>query len=41
MERKIIDLHCDTMMRCYRGEHLGSMSGHIDLEKLKNGGILP
>lgn len=35
---KIIDLHCDTIMRFYNGEHLdGLEKSHISLEKLKKG----
>lgn len=38
---KIIDLHCDTLVRCFlQGEHLSQNSGHIDLEKLKKGKAL-
>lgn len=40
MERRIIDMHCDTMMRCYRGEHLAEMQGHMDLERMRRGGML-
>lgn len=37
----IIDLHCDTIMRFYEGEHLNGLEGsHINLEKLKRGGCL-
>lgn len=35
---KIIDLHCDTIMRFYEGEHLDGMkNSHIDLEGLRKG----
>lgn len=38
---KIIDLHCDTIMRFYEGEHLDGMKdSHINLAKLKDGGCL-
>lgn len=38
---KIVDLHCDTIMRFYAGEHLNGMEGsHINLQKLKQGGYL-
>ena len=38
---KIADLHCDTIMHFYRGEHLREMeNAHINLEKLKKGGWL-
>ena len=38
---KIIDLHCDTIMEChFTGERLINRSGHINSEKLKNGGSL-
>ena len=35
---KIIDLHCDTVMRFYDGEHLDGMTaGHVSLEGLRQG----
>ena len=35
---RIADLHCDTIMRFYNGEHLKGMeNSHISLEKLKAG----
>lgn len=35
---RIIDLHCDTIMHFYRGEHLNGMENtHINLQKLKQG----
>lgn len=35
---KIVDLHCDTIMRFYAGEHLdGLQNSHIDLEGLRAG----
>ena len=35
---RIVDLHCDTIMRFYQGEHLASMEqAHISLEKLRKG----
>ena len=35
---KIVDLHCDTIMRFYAGEHLRTLEhSHISLEKLKRG----
>jgi len=35
---QIIDLHCDTIMRFYKGEHLrGMQNSHISLEKLQKG----
>ena len=38
---KTIDLHCDTIMRFYRGEHLNDLSNsHVNLEKLKRGECL-
>lgn len=38
---KIIDMHCDTIMRFYDGEHLNGMEGtHINLEKLVKGKCL-
>ncbi len=37
----IIDLHCDTILFCYKGNRtLLDFSGHINLEKLKAGGCL-
>ena len=36
----IVDLHCDTLMGCYRGMPLAKNDGHIDLEKLQKGGAL-
>lgn len=37
----IIDMHCDTIMRFYDGEHLKGMeNSHINLEKLLKGGCL-
>ena len=41
MMKPIIDMHCDTLLRCLRGESLAAMDGsHIDLEKLRTGGSL-
>ena len=41
MRLEIIDLHCDTMMACYfKKEPLRTFSGHINIEKLKNGGCM-
>ncbi len=37
---KIIDLHCDTIMRFYIGQHLKTASRHINLEKLQKGGCM-
>ena len=38
---KIVDLHCDTIMRFYRGEHLDGLSdSHISLDKLEKGETL-
>ena len=38
---KIADLHCDTIMRFYNGEHLNGMeNSHINLEKLQKGECL-
>lgn len=35
----VFDLHCDTILRFYHGEHLSEAGkGHIDLPKLKEGG---
>lgn len=35
---KIVDLHCDTIMRLYHGEHLdGATDGHVSIEKLRQG----
>lgn len=36
----IVDLHCDTLMGCYRGMPLAKNDGHIDMEKLQKGGAL-
>ena len=39
--RRIIDLHCDTMMACYFSKaHLDNHDGHINTEKLLRGGCL-
>lgn len=37
----MIDLHCDTLLRCYmnRDHSLRSNSGHVDLLRLRQGGI--
>ena len=41
MMKPIIDMHCDTLLRCLGGESLAAMKGsHIDLNKLKDGGSL-
>lgn len=41
MKKPIIDLHCDTILRCVEGEPLRDMTGtHINLQKLKDGGSL-
>ena len=38
MVMKLIDLHCDTIMYFYRGEHLNGAQGtHISLSKLRQG----
>ena len=38
---KTIDLHCDTIMRFYGGEHLNGLeNSHINLERLKKGECL-
>lgn len=38
---KTIDLHCDTIMRFYRGEHLDGLErSHVNLEKLRRGECL-
>ncbi len=38
---KIVDLHCDTIMRFYGGEHLrGLENSHINLDKLRAGETL-
>lgn len=38
---KIVDLHCDTIMRFYKGEHLNGLEkSHINMEKLVRGGTL-
>lgn len=35
---KIVDLHCDTIMRFYKGEHLdGLEDSHISMDKLERG----
>lgn len=35
---RIFDLHCDTIMKFYKGEHLNGMQNtHINLDKLKKG----
>ncbi|MFV0518000.1 MAG: dipeptidase [Aminipila sp.] len=36
---KIIDMHCDTMLECFRNPEykLSANSGHIDIDKLKKG----
>ena len=37
----IIDLHCDTMMACYfKKQPLKNFDGHINIEKLKEGGCM-
>ena len=37
----IIDMHCDTVLRCYLNKYsLAENPGHIDLAKLKQGGCL-
>ena len=37
----IFDLHCDTLLRLYAGEHLDALAGgHVSLEKLRRGGTL-
>ena len=37
----IIDLHCDTIMRLYQGEHLSEMEDrHINMRKLLEGGVM-
>lgn len=36
----LVDLHCDTLMGCYRGMPLAKNDGHIDMEKLQKGGAL-
>ena len=40
MERKIIDLHCDTMFEFRKGGSLDDFDGHINLDKMRRGGIL-
>ncbi len=41
MALDIIDLHCDTMMACYfRKKPLKDFEGHINIEKLKEGGCM-
>lgn len=37
---KIIDLHCDTIMRFYKGEHFDGLEAHISREKILKAGIL-
>ena len=38
---KIVDLHCDTVMRFYRGEHLDGLSdSHISMDQLREGETL-
>ncbi len=38
---KIVDLHCDTIMRFYEGEHLdGMVDSHVNLQKLRAGETL-
>lgn len=38
---KFIDLHCDTLMKCYlKGWKLKKNPGHVDLEKLEKGQAL-
>ena len=37
----IIDLHCDTVLFCYKNKKtLRTWEGHINLEKLREGGCL-
>jgi len=41
MSFNIIDLHCDTMMACYfENKAFKDFSGHINIEKLKQGGSM-
>ena len=41
MTLNVIDLHCDTIMHFYKGEHLTQMeSCHINREKLIRGGVM-
>lgn len=38
---KIVDLHCDTFLRCFQRDYrLAENCGHIDAEKLRQGGSL-
>jgi membrane dipeptidase len=38
---QIVDLHCDTIMKFYEGQHLNKMEQcHINLDKLKKGGCM-
>ena len=41
MKFNVIDLHCDTIMHFYKGEHLAEMeSCHINKDKLLRGGVM-
>ena len=40
MERAIVDLHCDTIFSFLKGGNLEDSAGHINLDKLRRGGIL-
>jgi len=41
MSFNIIDLHCDTILSCYFGKkNLKDREGHINIEKLKQGGSM-
>ena len=40
MKKTIIDMHCDTILRCLQGKSLRDMEGtHINLQKMKEGGV--
>lgn len=41
MALEIIDLHCDTIMDCYfKGAALKNREGHINIQKLRDGGCM-
>ena len=40
MKKPIIDMHCDTILRCLQGQSLRDMEGtHINIRKMKAGGV--
>ncbi len=38
--KSIVDLHCDTIMRFYKGEHFRDMQAHITREKILKSGVM-